>query len=68
MDDFAYAGINRRSTEQEKMNAVDTNVLARFFINDKDDRESMRQRPAAIAHALGVSRMSVYRIMREGPE
>ena len=31
------------------MNAVDTNVLARFFINDADDREAARQRPAAIA-------------------
>lgn len=31
------------------MNAIDTNVLARFFINDEDDAESVRQRPAAIA-------------------
>ncbi|MHB1237310.1 MAG: type II toxin-antitoxin system VapC family toxin [Gallionella sp.] len=31
------------------MNAIDTNVLARFFINDADDREAARQRPAAIA-------------------
>jgi predicted nucleic-acid-binding protein len=31
------------------MNAVDTNVLARFFINDADDHEAARQRPAAIA-------------------
>lgn len=31
------------------MNAVDTNVLARFFINDADDPEAARQRPAAIA-------------------
>lgn len=31
------------------MNALDTNVLARFFINDEDDREAARQRPAAIA-------------------
>lgn len=30
------------------MNAVDTNVLARFFINDADDPEAARQRPAAI--------------------
>jgi predicted nucleic-acid-binding protein len=27
--------------------AVDTNVLARFFIDDPDDAESVRQRPAA---------------------
>lgn len=31
------------------MNAVDTNVLARFFINNADDHEAVRQRPAAIA-------------------
>lgn len=31
------------------MNALDTNVLARFFINDEDDSEAAKQRPAAIA-------------------
>ena len=31
------------------MKAVDTNVLARFFIDDGDDEDSRRQRPAAIA-------------------
>lgn len=31
------------------MKAVDTNVLARFFIDDPDDEESARQRPAALA-------------------
>jgi predicted nucleic-acid-binding protein len=30
------------------VNAVDTNVLARFFIDDGDDQEAARQRPAAI--------------------
>lgn len=30
------------------MKAIDTNVLARFFINDEDDREAAKQRPAAI--------------------
>ncbi len=35
------------------MNAVDTNVLARFFINDADDREAAKQRPAAIAALTG---------------
>ena len=35
------------------MNAVDTNVLARFFINDADDPEAARQRPAAIAALTG---------------
>ena len=36
------------------MNALDTNVLARFFINDKDDAEAIRQRPAAIAAFSGA--------------
>lgn len=36
------------------MNAVDTNVLARFFINDADDREAARQRPAAVAALSGA--------------
>ena len=36
------------------MNAVDTNVLARFFINDADDLEAARQRPAAIAALSGA--------------
>jgi predicted nucleic-acid-binding protein len=36
------------------MNAVDTNVLARFFINDEDDVEAVRQRPAAIAALSGT--------------
>ncbi|MEQ1909555.1 MAG: type II toxin-antitoxin system VapC family toxin [Vicinamibacterales bacterium] len=30
------------------MKAVDTNVLARFFIEDPDDAQAARQRPAAI--------------------
>jgi len=30
------------------MKAVDTNVLARFFVNDPDDAEATKQRPAAI--------------------
>ena len=30
------------------MRALDTNVLVRFFIDDPDDREAERQRPAAI--------------------
>lgn len=30
------------------MKALDTNVLARFFINDPDDAEAELQRPAAI--------------------
>lgn len=36
------------------MKAVDTNVLARFFINDEDDREAEKQRPAAIAAMSGA--------------
>ena len=31
------------------MKAVDTNVLARFFINDPDDAEAALQKPAAVA-------------------
>lgn len=31
------------------MKAVDTNVLARFFVNDPDDAEAVLQRPAAVA-------------------
>lgn len=31
------------------MRALDTNVLARFFINDPDDPQAARQRPAALA-------------------
>jgi predicted nucleic-acid-binding protein len=30
------------------MNAVDTNVLARFFVTDPDDAESDKQHPAAV--------------------
>jgi predicted nucleic-acid-binding protein len=29
--------------------AIDTNVLARFFINDPDDAEAIKQRPFAVA-------------------
>lgn len=31
------------------MKALDTNILARFFVDDGDDPEAMAQRPAAIA-------------------
>ena len=31
------------------MKALDTNVLARFFIDDADDPQAARQRPAAVA-------------------
>ena len=31
------------------MRALDTNVLARFFVDDADDAQAVRQRPAAIA-------------------
>jgi predicted nucleic-acid-binding protein len=30
------------------MNSLDTNVLARFFIDDTDDPQAMKQRPAAM--------------------
>lgn len=35
------------------MKAVDTNVLARFFVDDPDDREAAKQRPAAIQAMSG---------------
>ena len=31
------------------MKALDTNVLARFFIEDEDDAQAAKQRPAAVA-------------------
>ena len=31
------------------MRSLDTNVLARFFIDDADDAQAARQRPAAVA-------------------
>jgi predicted nucleic-acid-binding protein len=31
------------------MRALDTNVLARFFVDDPDDEQAAQQRPAAIA-------------------
>lgn len=31
------------------MRALDTNVLARFFIDDADDAQALKQRPAAVA-------------------
>ena len=31
------------------MKSLDTNVPARFFVDDPDDEEAIRQRPAAIA-------------------
>ena len=31
------------------MRSLDTNVLARFFVDDSDDAQADRQRPAAIA-------------------
>ena len=30
------------------MKSLDTNVLARFFVDDPDDAEAAKQRPAAI--------------------
>jgi len=38
------------------MKALDTNVLARFFVDDDDDPQAARQRPAAIE---ALSRRSV---------
>ena len=41
------------------MRALDTNVLARFFIDDSDDAQAARQRPAAIAALAERSFVSV---------
>lgn len=41
------------------MRALDTNVLARFFIDDPDDAQAARQRPAAVAALSERSFVSV---------
>lgn len=41
------------------MKALDTNVLARFFIDDTDDAQAAKQRPAAIAALAERSFVSV---------
>ncbi len=41
------------------MKALDTNVLARFFIDDPDDAQATKQRPAAIAALAERSFVSV---------
>jgi predicted nucleic-acid-binding protein len=41
------------------MRALDTNVLARFFVDDADDAQAARQRPAAVAALSGRSFVSV---------
>jgi predicted nucleic-acid-binding protein len=41
------------------MRALDTNVLARFFVDDADDAQAAKQRPAAIAALAARSFVSV---------
>lgn len=41
------------------MKALDTNVLARFFVDDADDAEAAKQRPAAITALAERSFVSV---------
>ena len=41
------------------MRALDTNVLARFFIDDADDAQAAKQRPAAVAALCERSFVSV---------
>ena len=41
------------------MRALDTNVLARFFVNDADDAQAAKQRPAAVAALAERSFVSV---------
>ena len=40
------------------MKALDTSVLARFFVDDADDARAAKQRPAAIAAVAGRSFVS----------
>ena len=41
------------------MRALDTNVLARFFVDDADDSQAAKQRPAAVAALSERSFVSV---------
>lgn len=41
------------------MKSLDTNVLARFFIDDTDDPQALKQRPAAIRAMLDRSFVSI---------
>ena len=41
------------------MRALDTNVLARFFVDDADDAQAVKQRPAAVAALSERSFVSV---------
>lgn len=41
------------------MRSLDTNVLARFFVDDADDEQTARQRPAAVAALAERSFVSV---------
>ena len=41
------------------MKALDTNVLARFFVDDADDAQAAKQRPAAVASIAERSFVSV---------
>jgi predicted nucleic-acid-binding protein len=41
------------------MRALDTNVLVRFFVDDDDDAQAARQRPAAVAALSERSYVSV---------
>ena len=41
------------------MRALDTNVLARFFVDDEDDTQAAKQRPAAITALSERSYVSV---------
>ena len=41
------------------MKAIDTNALARFFIDDADDAQAVKQRLAAISAMAGRTFISV---------
>jgi predicted nucleic-acid-binding protein len=46
------------------MNPLDTNVLARFFVDDPDDAEAVKQRPAAVS-ALSERAMVTLTVLLE---
>ena len=45
------------------MRALDTNVLARFFIDDADDAQAAKQRPSAVAALSGRAFVAVTVLM-----
>jgi AbrB family looped-hinge helix DNA binding protein len=59
LEDFDPASLLTRSRRRQAMRALDTNVLARFFVDDADDAQAAKQRPAAAAALAERSFVSV---------